>query len=183
LTCSSSRAGAAILLWVALLLGGVASAADDSAGARQHFETGTRLFQVGEYRKALEEFRAAHVAKPDPAFLYNSAQCHRLLGERREALTLYRRFLVLEPETPKRPLVEKQIRELELATAPPTPPPAPVVLADRPAAAPPANPPLHRRWWLWAGIVAVTAGVVTAVALSSRGPRDPGCPREVMCFP
>jgi len=178
--------GALTVLWIALLLvRSSAAEADDTARARQHFETGNRLFEVGEYRKALEEFRAAHVARPDPAFLYNSAQCHRLLGERQEALTLYRRFLALEPETPKRALVERQIRELELAAVPPPPAPAAVVVATRPAA--PVSGaeeiPLYRRWWLWAAIGAVAAGAVTAVVLSGRGSRDPVCPAGVKCFP
>jgi len=174
---------------VVLLLGAGAgtAGADDTASARQHYQTGTRLFEVGEYRKALEEFRAAHVAKPDPAFLYNSAQCHRLLGERREALTLYRRFLTLDPQSPKRPLVEKQIRELELATAPPSPaPPGGLALAARtePAAPPRQDAPLYKRWWLWAAVGAVAAGAVAAVALSAGGRSgDPGCPGGVKCFP
>jgi tetratricopeptide (TPR) repeat protein len=177
--------GALTVVWIVLLLGSRTEAADDTARARQHFETGNRLFEVGEYRKALEEFRAAHVARPDPAFLYNSAQCHRLLGERREALTLYRRFLALDPETPKRALVERQIRELELAMAPAPASPAPAAaVAARPAPTRAAEEtPLYRRWWLWAAIGAVAAGAVTAVVLSGRASGDPACPRGVKCFP
>jgi tetratricopeptide (TPR) repeat protein len=177
--------GSLTVLWIVLLLvGSGAAAADDTARARQHFETGNRLFEVGEYRKALEEFRAAHVARPDPAFLYNSAQCHRLLGERREALTLYRRFLALDPETPKRALVERQIHELELAVAPtPAPPAAPAALVASPTPTRAAEEtPLYRRWWLWAAIGAVAAGAVTAVVLSGGAPGDPACPQGVKCF-
>ena len=67
----------------------VAEPNGDASIARSHFEKGTRLFQVGDYRQALVEFRAAHVAKPDPAFLWNIGQCHRQLGELPEALTMY----------------------------------------------------------------------------------------------
>jgi tetratricopeptide (TPR) repeat protein len=178
------RRGAAALLGLLLLVGTGAAAADDAVRARQHYETGTRRFEVGEYRKALEEFQAAHVAKPDPAFLYNTAQCHRLLGEKREALTLYRRYLILDPQTPNRALVEKHIRELELAApAPVNPAPSAVLSVRRPAPSPPQEPPLYRRWWLWAAVGAVAAGVVTAVVLSGRGSGDPGCPGGVKCFP
>lgn len=170
---------------VVLLLGTGArtAGADDATSARQHFETGTRLFEVGEYRKALEEFRAAHVARPDPAFLYNSAQCHRLLGERREALTLYRRFLVLDPQSPKRPMAEKQIRELELAIAPPSPSTQPALAIEaQPTAPPDQSAPLYRQWWFWAVLGAAAAGVAAVVVTSSGGLGDPPCPSGVKCF-
>ena len=53
----------------------------DAAQARAHFERGRTFFEVDEYRKAIAEFKAAHIEKPDPAFLYNIAECHRRLGE------------------------------------------------------------------------------------------------------
>jgi hypothetical protein len=45
------------------------------AAALAHFETARRQFDVREYGKALEEYKAAYVAKPDPAFLFNIGQC------------------------------------------------------------------------------------------------------------
>jgi len=57
--------------------------ADDKATARAHYETATRLYDVGEYEKALAEFKAAYVAKDDPAFLFNIGQCYRELGQKR----------------------------------------------------------------------------------------------------
>ena len=58
----------------------------DAAQARVHFERGRTFFEVDEYRKAIAEFKAAHIEKPDPAFLYNIAECHRRLGEASDAL-------------------------------------------------------------------------------------------------
>ena len=71
----------------------------------------------------LDEFKAAHLAKADPVFLYNIAQCHRQLGEREQAITLYRRFLAASPNAPDRPEVERRVAELEaeLAAARPAP--------------------------------------------------------------
>jgi hypothetical protein len=141
-----------------VLAAGAAPARADGASARAHYERGRSLFQVSEYAKAIEEFKAAHVEKPDPLYLYNIAECHRLLGQTKDALVFYRRFIALAP--PGGSLVsdaEKRIAELEhpAATAPaapvttpvtapppkpaaPRPPPAPVVVPPPAAAPPPA---------------------------------------------
>ena len=200
------RRVAAAALCAAAITAGVAPEAiaeragdGDVARAREHYETGRRLYEVGEYRKALAEFRAAHVVRPDPVFLYNSAQCQRQLGERDEALTLYRRYLALDPQSPVRDQVLKRIRELEAAApeAPPAQaPPVPVpvaVPATREVVAGTASPPgarfgetehaggtvtdraerarpLHHRWWFWAGLgVAAAALTTTGLVLSRQG--------------
>src|SRR4051812_31341344 len=86
-----------------------APASADPAKARAHFDLGKRYFEVDEYRKAIEEFKAAHVEEADPAFLYNIAECYRHMGENKEALVFYRRFLALSPpNAPARPSVEKR---------------------------------------------------------------------------
>ena len=38
----------------------------DAAKARVHFERGRTFFEVDEYRKAIEEFKAAHIEKSRP---------------------------------------------------------------------------------------------------------------------
>ncbi len=99
----------------------------DPARARAHFDLGKRYFEVDEYGKAIEEFKAAHVEEPDPAFLYNIAECHRHMGQNKEALVFYRRFLLLSPpNAPARPSVEKRVAALQAAMrgaadAPPAP--------------------------------------------------------------
>ena len=118
---------------------------DNLAAAKSHFQKGTRLYEVGDYRQALDEFKAAHLAKPDPAFLYNIAQCHRQLGEAEQAVTLYKRFLVASPGAANRAEVERRIAEIEAdlaarknnASAPPSPSAArPAVTAPAPLPAP-----------------------------------------------
>ncbi len=85
-----------------------------AAQARVHFDRGRTFFDVDEYRKAIAEFKAAHIEKPDPAFLYNIAECHRRLGEVSDALLFYRRFLAAAPAGDKtRPIVEQRIAELK----------------------------------------------------------------------
>src|SRR5271157_514619 len=101
----------AVLVFVCATLGSVssASAQDDRDAAKAHFSRGTRLYQVGEYRQALDEFKAAHLAKPDPSFLYNIAQCHRQLGDLEQAVTMYKRFLAASPNAANRAEVEKRV--------------------------------------------------------------------------
>jgi tetratricopeptide (TPR) repeat protein len=86
----------------------------DPARARAHVDLAQRYIEVNEYRKAIAEFKLAHIEEPDPAFLYNIAECLRHLGEAPDALVFYRRFLLLSPaNAPARASVEKRIAELQ----------------------------------------------------------------------
>src|SRR5262249_39827736 len=78
------------LLAIAALLLVPRAAGADQAQAKLHYGRARTYFELREYRKALEEFKAAHVEKPDPAFLFNIAECHRYLGEPADALFFYR---------------------------------------------------------------------------------------------
>jgi tetratricopeptide (TPR) repeat protein len=156
----------------------------DVANAKAHYERGQALYQLGEYRRALDEFKEAHIEKADPALLYNIAQCYRQLGDTENALAFYRRYLSFGPEGPLRADVERRIQELELArtAARPTPTTAPratearrVPLRMEPeasAAAVAAKPEIPDRrpelplprWLPWAG-----AGTTIALACVAIG--------------
>ena len=124
---------------VAIAWAAPAAAADEVAAA--HYKKGRSLYNVSEYRAALDEFKQAYVAHEDPAFLYNIAQCHRQLGNHREAITFYKRFLKESPGARNRKEIEQLISELE-AKAAAAPPPAPAAEAGPPpASAPPPTPP------------------------------------------
>jgi len=170
----------------------------DAAQARAHFERGRTFFEVDEYRKAIAEFKAAHIEKPDPAFLYNIAECHRRLGEVPDALVYYRRFLATTPPGDKtRPIVEQRIADLKTvaddvkppaAEGPPSgagpdlalngPPPsgdAAAVVIDKPAAAPVAQaPPFYTRPWFLVTVGAVLVGSAIGIWALSRTPEPPG---------
>ena len=83
--------------------------------ARAHFQQGDTYFKLEKYANALQEFEQAYMAKQDPSFLYNIAQCHRLMGNRAEAIRFYKRYLVDAPAAANRPVAEKHIRDLESA--------------------------------------------------------------------
>jgi tetratricopeptide (TPR) repeat protein len=123
---------AALTLSVVLLAGaGIARAGDSNAEkARAHFQQGDTYFKLEKYANALQEFEQAYLAKQDPSFLYNIAQCHRLMGNRVEAVRFYKRYLNDAPSAANRPVAEKHIRDLEsalgaeeLTGAHPPPPP------------------------------------------------------------
>ena len=100
--------------------------------ARGHFQQGDTYFKLEKYANALQEFEEAYLAKQDPSFLYNIAQCHRLMGNRVEAVRFYKRYLNDAPNAANRPVAEKHIRDLESARG------AEVLTGAHPAAPPPA---------------------------------------------
>lgn len=132
-------AACVILATITLAAPVPAAAADSTAAAAAHYKQGRKLYQVAEYARALDEFKAAYLARDDPAFLYNIAQCHRQLGDNRQALTFFKRYLADAPaNVANRAEAENMVKDLEakLAAAPSPVPPAPP-----PAEAPPATPP------------------------------------------
>jgi tetratricopeptide (TPR) repeat protein len=107
--------------------------------ARAHSQEGDSYYKLEKYANAITEYEQAYLAKPDPSFLYNIAQCHRLMGQGAEAIKFYRRFLKDAPTAPNRAVAEKHIRDLEdaLRGTEPPPAPAPPVSSSR---APPVAP-------------------------------------------
>jgi Tetratricopeptide repeat len=86
----------------------------DKAVARAHYETATRLYEVREYADALKEYKAAYVAKPDAAFLFNIGQCYRKMDKNAEALDFFQQFLKKSPsDDPNREQVEARIRNIQ----------------------------------------------------------------------
>jgi tetratricopeptide (TPR) repeat protein len=106
--------------------------------AREHSAQGDAYYKLEKYGNAIGEYEQAYLAKSDPSFLYNIAQCHRLMGQSAEAIKFYRRFLNDAPNAPNRAVAEKHIRELEEASPrSPVEPPA-VAAIPAPVAPPPA---------------------------------------------
>ena len=132
-------------------------AADDAAAseAKRHYEEGTKAFNLGEYPRAIAEFKTAYNAKPDPLLLYNIAQSYRLAEDASQALFFYKSFLRNMPGATNRKEVEGRIKALEKqaaeqkkegAAVPPTgwaatPAEAPAPASAAPHTAPPPAPP------------------------------------------
>lgn len=125
-----------------LASGGPANAADPRLdAARAHSQEGDAYYKLEKYANAIAEYEQAYLAKPDPSFLYNIAQCHRLMGNGPEAIKFYRRFLKDAPNAPNRAIAEKHIRDLEDASARGTTSPPPPPSSSPPPPAPVALPP------------------------------------------
>jgi hypothetical protein len=95
--------------------------------ARQHYETGTKQYDLGHWDDAIPEFEKAYELRPDPSFLYNLAQAYRRKGDARRALDLYKNYLAKVPKAPQRAEIEERIKSLqkqidEAAPAKPAPP-------------------------------------------------------------
>jgi len=178
--------------WILIALGAMVAPAnaEDRGAARQAYSEGSKNYDLGQYAEALAAFKRAYWNFEEPSFLYNIAQCHRALGQKKEAVEAYRSYLRKAPDARNRPEVEKIIAELNstiekekaVATAPPTgtiagegkeaPPPP----AAKPAANEPETPPARterprpKRTWVWGligGVVVVGLAVGLGVGLGT----------------
>jgi tetratricopeptide (TPR) repeat protein len=183
-----------VLLLVACTCGVATAQSVNRVEARRHFEDGSKLYHLGEFNAAAEEYKAAYKANPDPAFLYNIAQAYRLGGDYQQAVFFYRSFLGAVPDAPNRAEVEDRIRKLEAQIAtqrnehPPAPPTPPSGTQGATTPSTGANnltvtttakreTPVYKKWWLWTivGGVAVAAVVGVSVGLATH-PTITGAP-------
>ncbi len=68
--------------------------------ALEHYQKGRDFFRAGRYSEAIVELKAALALDPSsPNLLYNVAYTSELLGNVREAITYYRKYLLVLPES------------------------------------------------------------------------------------
>ena len=101
---------------------------------KQLTEQGLAHYNVGEYDKAIDEFKRAYLISKTPALLFDIAQAQRLKGDCKEALQTYKAYLRADPSA-NRQKIEARIAEMEKcvkekpevapAPAPQPPPPEP----------------------------------------------------------
>lgn len=130
-------------LWLALAVWpGSTVWAADAARAKELYKQGSTYFTLGKFDKAITAWEAGYEARPDPQFLYNIGQAHRLAGNAAKAIFFYKGFLREAPDAPNRADVEQKIAKLQAeldaaAAAAVAPPPVePVVVAPPPAPEP-----------------------------------------------
>jgi Tetratricopeptide repeat len=133
--------GLALLSFAAVTLARPPAAhADDTQRAKELFQQGTTLFNLGEFDKAIEAWQEGYKAKADPGFLYNIGQAYRLKGDATKAIFFYKGYLRNSPKAANRAEIEAKIAALQKEASEPKPAPAP---ATPPSVAPPpvASPP------------------------------------------
>jgi len=153
-----ARALAALGCALVLALAPAVRAADDPfeprAEGRRRFEAGEQYFQKGQYASALVEYEAGYQLTRLPGFLINIAHCHRLSGDQRKARAFYRKYLLVEPSSPRKAEVEEIIRKLDESLA------AEVAGPEAPGNKDPRTPSV--RWWLWSALASSVVGSTVA---------------------
>jgi tetratricopeptide (TPR) repeat protein len=148
--------------WLGLLIVGWVLAvaprptfADDASmrAAKRHFERGERLFALGKFDQALDEYQKAYDARPMSDFLFNIGQCYRNLEEYEDAIFSFKKYLKDTPDTPNREAVEKLIGELEIKKER-----GEGRRIARRRGTPPAvdDTPMYKKWWFWTAVGVVT---------------------------
>src|SRR4051812_2999579 len=102
---------------IALVLS-LTARAEDKDAARKASAEGQKYYNLNQFADALEAFKRAYWNYEEPSFLYNIAQCHRLLGHKKEAVDFYRSYLRnAPPDAANRAASQRMISELEAAIA------------------------------------------------------------------
>jgi hypothetical protein len=167
--------GCALVVAATVMVASVSSRAWSAGGteesnaseAKRHYEEGTKAFNLGEFARAIAEFKATYNVKPDPLLLYNIAQSYRLAGDASQALFFYKSFLRNMPGASNRKDVEAQIRRLERQLEEQRKEPS---AASAPGVVPVAPPPVG------APPVAGGAGGVNTYPAPSAGEVPPSVP-------
>jgi hypothetical protein len=88
----------------------------DAPDAKARYMSAQNHYNLNEFAEALTDFKEAYRLHPDPAFLFNIAQCERQIGDFDEAIKFYRSYLRNKPEATNAKEVQKKIDELKLLT-------------------------------------------------------------------
>ncbi|HUJ63104.1 MAG TPA: tetratricopeptide repeat protein [Kofleriaceae bacterium] len=132
----------AILLFVVACLSSraLADSNDHLEAAKAHYERGQTLYAGGQFAEARAEFLAGFELSHKPTFLFNAAECARLLGNSDAARDGYQQYLKLDPDGKLAQLAIQRLYDLGVqqptTDSPPVVPTAPAVVT------PPASPPI-----------------------------------------
>ena len=83
--------------------------------AKYYYAEGRKNYDLGNFEKAVENFKKAYEELPDGAFLFNIAQSYRQLQDCKNALFFYKRFLSVKKDAKEdvKREVEGHIKVLE----------------------------------------------------------------------
>lgn len=164
------------------------------AEARELYETGARLYDLGEYDQAIDRFQRAYLIASAPGLLLNIAQAQRLKGACGAAAAAYRRYLEKVPDSPHRAEIKGRITAMEAcanaSSAGATPAaPEPTTAGPPPPVKDDASASSTRVPWTtvgWVGVGVATAGVLVAatglaLTLDAQSDLDATCTSDGAC--
>lgn len=156
-----------ITIVVTLLVASSAFGDPAERAAKRHFDRGQKLFNLGKFEEALDEYTQAYEAKPIPDFLFNIGQCHRNLNNFDAAIFSFKKYLKLAPEAENRDQVEEYIADLE-AEQEKENSRRPRLVKEQPPPPPPEGKPVYKKWWFWTGLALVGAGAGVGIYAATR---------------
>ena len=93
------------------------------AQAARYAELGRRLFAKRQYEQSARQLAVAYAFDPHPELLFDLAQAFRRADQDLEALAVYQRLLVEQPQTPHLIAVNEELALLRAKTEEPEPEP------------------------------------------------------------
>lgn len=165
-----------LVLFVAALGSSVAYADEPTTrAAKRYFTRGEKLFALGKFEQAIEQYQKAYEAKPFPAFLFNIGQCYRNLGDYDAAIFSFKKYLKLAPDAENRAEVEEYIADLEAEQQKENARRLGLIEKRRPPGetTPAVGKPIHKQWWFWTGVAVVGAASGVGIYAATRGDGRP----------
>jgi hypothetical protein len=94
-----------------------------------HYDHAIQLAENDQYAEAIKELEAAYAVRQLPKVLYSLGKMHQRLGNAKEALSYFQRYLTAEvdAEPTVRGEVEREVIKLKHAVEPTPPPQAPML--------------------------------------------------------
>ena len=84
-----------------------------STKAKEYFQQGTAAFNLGKFTDAVKAWEEGYKLRPDPIFLYNIAQAHRLADNHEQAIFFYKSYLRNSPAARNRDEVQMRLDQLQ----------------------------------------------------------------------
>jgi tetratricopeptide (TPR) repeat protein len=106
---------AALIAAIAVFLLASAARGGDPEALRTEMREAIAQYNMGYFKDALTRFESIYRRSGDARALFNIAQCHRKLGEPREAALNFRSFLRLNPDSPNAPMARELLAQADAA--------------------------------------------------------------------
>src|SRR5687767_7491145 len=90
---------------------------DPRADAKKHYSEGKRLYETGEYDKAIAEFKTADQLAPSGVNDFNIALAYEALGKPADAIRYYQSYLTRVLNADNRADVQASIDNLQAQSA------------------------------------------------------------------